>query len=237
MELFEENTKNLLEYTIQDVSQDGACLYRCMARFIYDNYDNLEDIIQRNSLTKIVDIIQLNKGKDYSWYIETDLAKELQQILVEWLINHNEDYVENQNCHIRDLIELCHEMEFDNYIELYKIFAGDNDFYLVETGKTYVRGKNRGQPICEKICIPTRWGGFPEEYAFHKIFDVNLNIYILRKYDKKTERIVKANSFKNARLSLISNIGDTGYLDADFLLLERKANHYMYLNSTLQLLQ
>jgi hypothetical protein len=159
------------------------------------------------------------------------MSRELQIMLVRWLNDNRTYYIENQNCSISELIEYCHEMGNEEYLELYKRFAGDDDFILIDTGNKYKIGKKKGQPKYDKLNIPTRWGGLPEELAFCKLFDVCISIYILRKYDIKTDKIVKTTSFSDSRLSLLTTIGEGGYIDAEFLLLEEKANHYMYLRA------
>lgn len=230
MDIFIETTVDLNKYKIFDVAKDGACLYRCMSRFIYDNYTKLQDIIERNEMRGISDIMEKEKDEEYTWELETAVSRELQKMLVKWLECNETYYVEEQNCNISELIQYCHEMTMEQYLELYKRFAGEDDFILIDTGNQYKRGKKRGQPKYDKLNIPTRWGALPEELAFCKLFDVCISIYTLRKYDCKTEKIVKTTSFNESpRFSLLATIGEGGYINADFLLLEEKANHYMYL--------
>jgi hypothetical protein len=192
----------MADIEIYDVIKDGACLYRCMAKYLYDNCNKIG-----NNPLGVID------QTEYTFEYETILARKIQELLVEWVLNNREKYDMDM------LIEVCHSMTIETYREIYKIFAGDNDYIYEETDKRYKTGKRKGEIIYNKVYIPTRWGGYPEQIAFSELFGVCINIYTLRQR--------RTNYINTDNIKHIMSIGK-GH-DVNFLLTETKASHYMYI--------
>jgi hypothetical protein len=187
------------KYIIYNVAKDGACLYRCMAKYLYDQYRknvHLRQIIDCNFNSELFDISQ-----HYDFDVETAIARALQILLVQWVI---------EDAETASLVEICHNLPINIYSEIYQIFAGDVDYIYTNIG-------------CEKpkkVKIPTRWGALPEQIAFNRIFGVAINIYTLHQ-----RRTTKINMDNVKHIMTVDAAGQSGVLN--LLLTETKASHYM----------
>ena len=83
---------------------------------------------------------------------------------------------------------MTHELNMEEYNELYKYFAGDDDYIYQEVGK-YKIGKKRGKPKLKKKRLQNRWGGIPEQYAISEILETPIIVYTAQKYNTKTRKI------------------------------------------------
>lgn len=239
---FESSTITLNDFIVCNVTSDGACAYRTMIKALYD-VRKFYDIHMTYESKYFLELIRLMKANDKLYpNLETNLAELIQQLLREWIIDHKDIIIENMNCSLENYIITCHD--FDNikqYDELYKIFAGDDNFIKVPSGKTYKSGKNIGKPIMKKQYIDDRWGASPELYAFSKIFNIHLTVYGLKRFNHKTCQIVSG-SLKGlpSRLILLEEFNcptnndnnDNSVLQMPkiyFLLTDRQSGHYSYL--------
>lgn len=222
MENFKNQTKSKREFEVTDVKGDGSCLYRSMIRYLVDEQK------QHNGneyFYKIFYETKLSEGK---------ASESLQYILKDWIIEHQNDVLEdfmNIDGLIKDLVFMSHEW-IDNmelYGDLYSIWAGDPNYLLEDTGKKDKRGKS----IYKRIDIPSRWGGIPEIYAFYKIFGVRINQWIIQRWDKKENKpkqTVYHNT--NGRYRCIQMVGrDTDSHEMNLLYLDyhQFLRHYMYM--------
>jgi hypothetical protein len=217
--------------TIVDVDGDGACLYRCMVNFLCKNsefvkiYLNFQLLFQ-NTNSKIFN--NFLEG-DENEIIEKDLAKKIQELIRQWVEKNIEDQV------LINLIDLDHEITIREYINLYKIFAGEPDYLQIETGEIYKRGRNKGKPKMQKIVIQDRWGGFPELYIFSKMFNVNVSVYTLTKKCPRTNKVKPCTiRSKDATFTLLNSfIQNNLEITANFLLLRAPSNktpHYQLID-------
>lgn len=97
-------------------------------------------------------------------------TKIIQSQAVNWIIKNKELYLPNYNLTIEDYVLYTHQFDnFNDYIETYKKYSG----------KTY-----------ENISHD-RWGGIPELIALSYIYNININIYTGKSYNKKKNKIIK----------------------------------------------
>ena len=219
------------ETTIVDVDGDGACLYRCMVNFLCKNSDickiyvNFQLLFQKTNSKIFNNFLEGDENE----IIETNLARKLQEFIRQWVEKNINDQI------LINLIDLDHDISIKEYINLYKIFSGEPDYLLIETGEVYKKGKNKGKPKTEKIIIQDRWGGFPELYVFSKMYNVNVSVYTLNKICKKTNKLKPCTlRSKDAKFTLLQSYQQNN-LDfrANFLLLKSPSNktpHYQLID-------
>ncbi len=194
---YKENTVAKSKFKEVSVRGDGACLYRCLIRYMVD----IQKQINNNPNFKVVfDDIDIKEG---------GAAKNLQFLIKDWLYKNKEEKLDdfmNFDGTIGDFVLIDHE-EIPNmeiYNELYSIFAGDEDYLLTESEET----NNKGDKLYEKVYIPLRWGGMSELYAFNKIFGININQYIGVRWNKSKKRMDNCEfDKKDRRYRLIQKIG------------------------------
>lgn len=229
---FREKSLPLDSFNIIDVIQDGACAYRSMALALLDKFSNLKNIMtQYSDITNIVK--NIFESDDIDQNKITEIAKVLQQIIREWIVN-NKNYIMREigGITLEEFVLFTHNLsDIEEYDELYKIFAGDFDHIMVDTEKIYQTGKKKGCKVLKKMRIRDRWGGGPEFYAFSRIFNLRCNIFMLKSYDIKKYKIIKS-SLKNpaSRFTLYQSFGED-MVDGEvkFLLNDTRTPHYQYL--------
>lgn len=231
---FIDATLPLKNLDIYDVNGDGACLYRCMALSLYD-IPNVIINHESNFTDQLIDLINKNENMDEK--IEKEMSYLLQQIIREWIMENREMHIEHLGCTLETYVKLCHDFDdIFEYNNLYKIFAGDNDFIKVDSGKVYQSGRNKGKSIIKKVYIEDRWGAAPELFAFVNIFNINVSIYTLKRFDKRRCKVVKG-SLRGItpRLKLIeefhNNLLINQDIDIKFLLTDKEERHYCYIKS------
>ena len=114
---------------------------------------------------------------------------------MEWVIeNSNMEFPNSGGILIKDFIELVHGEEditnLDEYKYYYSEYAGDE--VIDEDGEVF----------------PERWGSILELFAFHKLFNVNVNIFLLKKIDRKFNVVLCSKRSKNYRFYLSQKIYD-----------------------------
>ncbi len=217
MEEFNEITKTKKDFEIVSVRGDGACLYRSIIRFLVDYQKQLNG---NEYFYKIFDDIKIN---------EKEASRNLQEVLKNWIVEHQTDPLDafiNIDGTVGDLVLIDHEYveSIEVYESLYSIFAGENDYFIDEEDDN-------------KVCyIPTRWGGMTEIYAFYKIFGVNINQWVLRKWNKKKGEIQVCEDadVRGCRFMKIQRIGEDieDRIDLNILFYDSEneaVRHYVYL--------
>ncbi len=197
---FKNETKSRNNFTEVNVYGDGACLYRCLIRFLVDYQKELN---KHPLFYKIFDDKDIKEG---------GAAKNLQIILKNWLYENKDEKIEsfmNMDCTVGEFVLIDHEEvpDMDIYKDLYEIFAGDDDHILIEkddvgalapthlsapleakkVGNTHENKENEKTYI--KKYIPLRWGGMSEIYAFYKIFGVIVKQYVGVRWNKSKNKM------------------------------------------------
>ena len=97
-------------------------------------------------------------------------TKIIQAKAVNWIIKNKDLYLHNFDLSIENYILYTHQFDsFSDYIENYKIYSGK---------------------FSDKT-THDRWGGIPELIALSYIYEVNINIYTGKSYNKKKNKIIK----------------------------------------------
>jgi len=121
-------------------------------------------------------------------------TKTIQAQAVNWIIKNKNLYLSSYSLTLEELVLYTHQLDsFDNYISLYKIYSGKS--------------------ISN---IQNRWGGTPELIALSNIYNIIINVYTGKSYNKKTNKIIKGTVINNKprkdfRYKLILNTEDLIY--------------------------
>ena len=242
MDYFLNTTIDTIYFQIENVEDDNACLYRALANALFyrtkkgsNKFVNCED---KNCDRSYKDVYQ-NEEWGYSGNKQEDIARQIQKQAREWLDDNQNTIIENFQITYKDLVESEHDMEFDEYLNLYQYFAGDVYTYEIDTKYKHKIGPKKGEYIKKEITLDNRWGGTPELIAISHICKLPILIYTSQTFNKKlnkpiTGRISKNKAEKNVRFKLYQ-INGSEYLEMGrppLLLLWKnttKGPHYMCL--------
>ena len=223
---YEENAKKLEKdfmestYAISPVQiinnkKDGACYYRAISKFMYDNPDYFN--LDVDNYDEDLNAEQIQKDLNEYISLNTDLAvRQCYQSLGDIVLDTHRDNISS----------------LDEYFDLYSIFAGDNDFIVEE-----ITDKN-GKKKKKKKNISDRWGSTAEQIAFSLKYGIKVNVYLLQKFDKKLLKVKEVSKrSKDIRISLYQTIDpeEEGFEKKDIelnLILEKQSGmaHYLYIS-------
>ena len=97
-------------------------------------------------------------------------TKILQCKAVNWIIEHKYIYLYEYDLTLEDLVLYTHNFDtFQEYIKYYKVYCADKN----------------------TISNSLRWGGTPELIALSNIYNVNINVYTGKSFNKKFNKIIK----------------------------------------------
>lgn len=174
-------------FKLENVVADNACFYRTIANGIINSFEKNQDKNSENSIDT-----------------QTSLAKELQTLSYNWLIQNKDKDIcwkiddSILNISVKELIKITHNLEFVEYVELYKYFAGDCFFYTENN-------------LLSKL--PERWGGYVEQVAISKRLRIPIITFVLQKYNNKNGKIIAgriyngSKMYKNTRLKIWQTSG------------------------------
>ena len=262
---FQEDRIPSAHFQQSEVEADGACLFRSVANALFcicgNDLSSFIELMRNNEyfqmLPKQIKDTFLNEYSeimdnfnDKSSFldvdIETDIAIILQKMAVKYAISKsNIDVTEHldgieaifgQSCTLQMFIENTHELELNEYIDLYNKFAGDDDYELEEKNITIKKGKRKGSKAKRrvKIAIQERWGGLPELLMYADMFDICFNVYIPQRLDSKTYKpIIAKKVCPNTYYYLVQQINfKNGVNSVNLSLRETKDGpHYEFLRS------
>lgn len=97
-------------------------------------------------------------------------TRTLQAQAVNWIIKNKNIYLHDYDLTLEELVLYTHQFNnFDEYIKNYKIYCAD-------------KSKSNNN---------LRWGGTPELISLSNIYNVNINVYTGKSFNKKTNKIIK----------------------------------------------
>jgi hypothetical protein len=157
--IFNRETLDKNFFKIENVENDNACFYRALSNCIKFNSINDINLLYSN------DFIE-----------QTNLSKELQHMIFSW-ISYNKNkkikYTDNLELDIETLIELIHDISYNEYLFLYKHFAGNFNG------------------------LPNRWGSFCEQSVLSHILKIPIIVLSLNKYDNKYDKVISGRITEN----------------------------------------
>jgi hypothetical protein len=215
--LFDSNRIEMDEYYICDVDTDGACCYRAIAQSLVANIDFIQnkkvitDYLERYNID-----IELEGKKPLSYENETILAKYIQEISKQWLIENAQMIFPQTGETIEDVILFSHALpSIKIYDTLFSIFAGDADYINTDDLFNYDEDfiDMMGaltidiKPKKNKKHILDRWGGMAEQFAISSYFGITIKVYTPERIDKRNLKIYQTTSrSKIAKLKLIQEL-------------------------------
>ena len=166
------------------------------------NHDTFEIIHTNNNGTCCYDsILKLLKlHKKVTPNINTRI---IQAQAVNWIIKNKDLYLIHFNLTMEDFVLYTHNIAtFEEYIENYKIYSGHYN-----TNAT-----------------SNRWGGTPELIALSYIYNININVYTGKSFDKNRNKIIKGTIIynkprKDFRYKLLLNTNNDTNIDETFNIL------------------
>jgi len=211
-----------------------------------NNTVKIDDWSQEEYQSKIQEIIE-QKMLETNYMFVNKLAKYLQVKIKDWLVSNKSMPIEELGGFtLEHLVENCHDITLEQYNVLYEIFAGDLDYIMIQQDdsdesigvKEDVSNQSRSNGgKMQKLNIPDRWGSTSETYGFSGLCHINVNVFVIKRFDRKScgiilgKKIVKSSRMELYQRVALRSFGETVSKDLDVLLIERKGfPHYQYLD-------
>ena len=217
-EEFNYNTINTSLFTINDVNGDNACMYRSLANYIYyaTPHDDLLSLKRFKNWGEIknIDIVSTKFG--YYSEEQDELARFIQKLILHHIKINADTLIEPINMKIRDCVPLFHDMEYNEYISVYTLFAGEH--------KDNVSDKNKDKLLYD------RWGSILELTVFSNIVCTSVIIFNSQIYNKRTKKIntgkiINSKPQKDVRLKIFQIINKKYLYDKLPIFLIWKKHH------------
>lgn len=212
----------LSDVTVIDVLDDGACCYRALVHGLIANVDTLSN---GKKLKEFVKQYDLHNGI-ISEEKETMIARYLQELARRQISKRRHEVMAGIGYSIGDAVTDSHELEsLDEYLELYRIFAGDPDFIMIDPEEDESKKKRK-----KKMQIPTRWGGDIELHILAQYFNIKISIYVPQRINKRSFKIVPAGLKDSDTYLYLSQVCfPENQVDIRLLLTTRNIAHYQYI--------
>ena len=196
MDGFIRNTIDPGLFYICDVLNDNACFYRAIGNYMWhacpsQSMNSVKRFYNWGRVKNISDCL----GK----YCPTqdELARFIQKKIVKY-IQQNPDLILSQTgMSIYDSINMIHDITFEEYLEHYKLFAGDVECYTdSDTEECYI----------------DRWGSIIEQVVISNIIKCPVIVFNTQKYDTRFNKIsngkiTNGTAHPGVRLKLSAVIG------------------------------
>lgn len=197
MEEFIQTTIDPELFKIEDVTGDNACFYRAVANFTYfaTPSDKLNQIKRFYNWGNVKDL-----EKTLGHYSETqeNLARFIQKKIVSYIKNNPKEIIPQTGTSIENSIDIVHELTLDEYLDYYKLFAGDIDIDQLDLDEEF---------------IVDRWGSFIEQHVISEIIKCPIIVFNTQRYDTKHNKLVNGKithnkAEKGVRLRVSAVIGE-----------------------------
>jgi len=188
-------------FKIEDVLGDNACFYRAIANYIYfATPGSKSHSIKRFhnwGNTKQLDECLGNYSP-----MQEDLARFIQNKIVKYVRRHSQQIIPQTGTTIENSIELVHELTLDEYLDYYKLFAGDIDIDAMDEDEDY-----------DDKFVVDRWGSFIEQSVISDIIGCPIIVFNTQKYDTRYNKIINGkitnnNAETGVRLRISAVIGE-----------------------------
>jgi hypothetical protein len=188
-----QHTISTKHFQIEDVNSDNACFFRALANsFCFRSFYMSANEICRYAKTQYGNH---KKPSDlfghaewgYSGEEQEKLARRLQQHAYRWIKSNKNKVIEwgqtGFECSVSDLVQMTHEIDIEDYLFSYRVFAGDDLPEKMETIHDVIYGD--------------RWGGFIEQVALSHVYRVPIVVLSAHRYDTKKNKIMNGTIYRN----------------------------------------
>jgi len=197
MENFIQSTIDPNLFRIEDVLSDNACFYRSIANFIHyavpsDKMNSIKRFTNWGSVKEIDKCLgQYSPEQD-------ELARFIQRKIVNYVKNNPDLIIPQTGTTLENSIQLIHELTLDEYVDNYKIFAGDIDIENNESDEEF---------------LIDRWGSFIEQTIISDIIKCPIIVFNTQRFDTRNNKIVNGKirnnkAEKGVRLRVSAIIGE-----------------------------
>ena len=197
MENFIQSTIDPNLFRIEDVLGDNACFYRSIANFIHyavpsDKMNSIKRFTNWGSVKEIDKCLgQYSPEQD-------ELARFIQRKIVNYVKNNPDLIIPQTGTTLENSIQLIHELTLDEYVDNYKIFAGDIDIENDESDEEF---------------LIDRWGSFIEQTIISDIIKCPIIVFNTQRFDTRNNKIVNGKirnnkAEKGVRLRVSAIIGE-----------------------------
>ena len=187
-------------FQVEDVISDNACFYRAIS-------NSLAFFHSSTIAAEILKVLEFNTDKPIQEFYNHDdwgfngeeqeiLSREIQNTIYNFVSTHNKNTLipieESIDMTLDEIIKITHDISYEQYIELYKHYAGDI--------------------ICDKEkenvgILKDRWGGFCEQLIVSYIYKIPIISLIPLSFNKQHNKpnygIIKNNKpYKNVRYKI-----------------------------------
>ena len=168
------NTVDPQLFSICDVLNDNACFYRAIANYMWhacpsQSINSVKRFIKWGSVKKNPDCLE--KYCD----VQDKLARFIQKKIVNYIQNNPNLILSQTGMTIADSIQMIHDITFEEYLEYYKLFAGDVECYSdSDIDEYYI----------------DRWGSIIEQVVISKIIKCPVIVFNTQKYDTRFKKII-----------------------------------------------
>lgn len=197
MENFIQSTIDPNLFRIEDVLSDNACFYRSIANFIH--YAVPSD--KMNSIKRFTNwgsVKEINKCLGQYSPEQDELARFIQRKIVNYVKKNPDLIIPQTGTTLENSIQLIHELTLDEYVDNYKIFAGDIDIENDESDEEF---------------LIDRWGSFIEQTIISDIIKCPIIVFNTQRFDTRNNKIVNGKirnnkAEKDVRLRVSAIIGE-----------------------------
>ena len=197
MDNFIQTTIDPELFEISDVLSDNACFYRAVANYIYfavpsEKPSSVKRFYNWGTTKPIENCL--------SKYcpVQEDLARFIQRKIVKYVKEHPEQIIPQTGTSLENSIDIVHELTLDEYLDYYKLFAGDIDVDQLDLDEEF---------------IVDRWGSFIEQSVISDIIQCPIIVFNTQRFDKKNNKlsngkITNNKAEKGVRLRVSAVIGE-----------------------------
>ena len=161
---FNKKTHDTDLFTIQDVLNDNACLYRAVANTLYfgSPYKTNKLIFSMKNWGQTKLITEVNEVYGNFSEKQDKLARELQKKILHFVETNKDTQIPILGNISLDIgIQMIHGLDWYQYLKFYKTFAGD------------VSNDEKIQELDNEIFID-RWGSIIEQWIISELFKRSL---------------------------------------------------------------
>ena len=167
---FINSTFDSTNFTVNDVADDNACMYRSLANYIYyaTPHNSIQLLKKFKDWGKIKNIEEVLNNYGYFSDEQDELARFIQKLIVRFIKLNPTKILKEYTMSIENLIPMFHDITFNEYLDEYEKFAGDERVIKDEYD---------------------RWGSLLELNIISEIIGCPIIIFNSQKFDSKTDKI------------------------------------------------